>query len=224
MKNNLDVFLNNSFNIVQLKILLSLYKEDNKTILDIANTLEFTPKKILNELKKITHDDIEIGLDEQFVKIEIGNDEFFLEKGKVGSTKIITKLDEKENIAQDVFDFWKTTMINPDGKMKKTRFTTYKTVIVNALRDYSAIELKQAILGCSKTLWNMGYDHKGNPTNKRYDSLELILRPNKIENFLNQKDSPSISDQLATLKGEEKPNSKNDRQAWLEERMGSIGN
>jgi hypothetical protein len=224
MKNNLDVFLNNSFNVVQLKILLSLYKEDNKTILDIANTLEFTPKKILNELKKITHDDIEIGLDEQFIKIEIGNDEFFLEKGKVGATKIITKLDEKENVAQDVFEFWKTTMINPDGKMKKTRFTTYKSVIVNALRDYSAIELKQAILGCSKTLWNMGYDHKGNPTNKRYDSLELILRPNKIENFLNQKDSPLINDQLATLKGEEKPNSKNDRQAWLEERMGSIGN
>lgn len=81
-------------------------------------------------------------------------------------------------IEDEIFLHWKNVM----GKNKAVFTPQRKKLISKALKaGYSAEILKQAIDGCKKSLWHQGE----NPEEKKYNSLELILRNDeKIDNFL----------------------------------------
>tara|TARA_R110001599_G_scaffold339851_1_gene559738 strand:- start:29058 stop:29873 length:816 start_codon:yes stop_codon:yes gene_type:complete len=97
------------------------------------------------------------------------------EQGKERNLKpMSSKLDDD---AQEVFDFWCSTM----GKQKSAFSKARKKNVVDRLKEgYSVEEIKQAIVHCSTTPHNMGY----NENRKVYDDLELICRsPEKLEQF-----------------------------------------
>lgn len=218
-----NILIKSSFNVSQLKLLIALISYKPKTILDLANILEVTAKKIINEIKKLEHDEIEITINEDTITVEIALDKYVLSSEKSSKNKLITKADEKESLAKDIFEFWRSTILNPNGQKKKTRFSTYKSTILGALKNYSEEEIKSAILGCSKSLWNMGYDDKGNPTNKRYDGLDLILRANKIEGFILRKDQLSVEAQLNKINNNIKTASDEGSDSWANNRNSLMG-
>lgn len=218
-----NILIYNNFTAKQLKLLIAILGKTPKSTIELANYLEITTKKLLLDLKKIEHDDIEIIINEDSIFIEIGIKKFNLSHIKTSkSTKSLTKADEKEDSARRVFEFWLSVMLNPNGKIKKTNFSTYRGVILGALRNYEESELILAILGCSKSLWNMGYDDKGSPTNKRYDSLDLILRATKIEGFISRADQLSIEEQLSAILGKTQ-GAESSRDLWAANRNNLIG-
>jgi DNA-binding MarR family transcriptional regulator len=80
--------------------------------------------------------------------------------------------------ALEIFQYWKKVMDHPRAKLDDKR----KRRIMQALKSYSAEDLKEAINGCAKTPFNMGQ----NDSNQKYNDLELILRDAKrIEQFIN---------------------------------------
>jgi hypothetical protein len=99
---------------------------------------------------------------------------------------------EKPQVPQDqvgaLFDFWRTTMDHPDAIFTPGR----RKVIVDRLRDgYSPPVLRSAIVGCSRTAFNMGMDprHMG----KRHDDLTLIFRNGEnVERFADNAGAPPV--------------------------------
>lgn len=95
------------------------------------------------------------------------------------SDKDIKKpLSTKADLAREVFDYWVEVM----GKTKGSKFNDKRKRAVSArLKEgYTAEELKEAVLGCSMTPYNMG----DNPQHQVYDDLELICRDgSKVERF-----------------------------------------
>ncbi|WP_367155628.1 helix-turn-helix domain-containing protein [Methylomonas sp. HYX-M1] len=81
------------------------------------------------------------------------------------------------NPAEEIFNFWQTTMNHPQAVFDSKR----KAIITRALKSYTVDQLKSAIAGCSKSSWHMGQNDKS----KVYDSLDLIFRnADKIESFI----------------------------------------
>ncbi len=78
-----------------------------------------------------------------------------------------------------IFDFWRDTLKHPRSRLDETR----KKAITKALKNgFSVEDIKQAIIGCSKTPHNMG----SNDSHQKYDDIELIVRNAKnIERFMN---------------------------------------
>lgn len=82
---------------------------------------------------------------------------------------------------QDVFDFWVTTSWTGRG-IKPVLTDKRKRLIQRAVKDYGSENCKLAITGNSLSDWHQGK----NPNNKKYNSIELILRDAEhIENFAN---------------------------------------
>lgn len=80
---------------------------------------------------------------------------------------------------REVFDFWVATC---RAKSRPTPVLTDQRsrVIARAVREYGVPTCKDAIVGVTKSPWNMGH----NPNGKRYDDITLILRnANNIERF-----------------------------------------
>jgi len=76
-----------------------------------------------------------------------------------------------------IFEFWQKVMDSPKSKLDKDR----KTLIVNALKNYSPADICKAIRGCSKTPHNMGKNDRNTP----FNGLNLILRnAEKIDYFI----------------------------------------
>jgi hypothetical protein len=89
--------------------------------------------------------------------------------------RLIEALTEAEH---DVFQHWRTVMKRDSRTLASTE---RKRLLAKWLKVYSVEDLQNAVDGCAKTSWNMG----GNPENKRYDDLGLILRDSKhIEDFM----------------------------------------
>lgn len=222
-----NILIQNKFTVTQLKLLISVLGNTPKSTKELSNTLNFTVNKTLLELKKINCSDVKIEILLDSVKIDIGTKNYILENpktiGKSNSIEIINKDNEKEVTGKRVFDFWISTMISPEGKIKKTKFSTYKSIILNSLKNYTECELNDAILGCSRSLWHMGYDDKGCKTHKRYDSLDLILRTTKIEGFIAMKDQMDINQQLQKIKSSTKIESSTSRDDWAASRNHLIG-
>lgn len=75
-----------------------------------------------------------------------------------------------------VFEFWQQTM-----KTKRKLSPKRKKRIINALKNYSVEQLKQAIIGCTKSPHHMGQNDNGTI----YDDIELICRePEKTDFFI----------------------------------------
>lgn len=78
---------------------------------------------------------------------------------------------------QAVFSYWQTIMDKRRAKLDDKR----KSLITNALKNYTVEELRKAIDGCKSSPWHMGK----NPGNTLYNELGLILRNSeKIDGFM----------------------------------------
>lgn len=79
--------------------------------------------------------------------------------------------------SRELVSFWMETMgIKAGGKRQADLAKTVKT----RLKHFSAKDIRNAIIGCSKSSYHMG----DNSQRKKYNNLELILRnPEKIETF-----------------------------------------
>lgn len=82
-----------------------------------------------------------------------------------------------------VFNFWQDKLNHPRAKLDKKT----KAIICSALTGwgnkasaYSVKDCQDAIVGCSKTPFNMGK----NDRNTKYDGLHIILDPTKIAGFI----------------------------------------
>lgn len=79
---------------------------------------------------------------------------------------------------EEVFDFWKTTLDHPNAKLTKERD---RLISARLTEGYSVDELKNAVLGCSKS----GYHQGKNDERKVYDAIELICRNgSNVERFI----------------------------------------
>jgi len=101
-----------------------------------------------------------------------------------------------------------------------------------ALEKYGFEKAEKSIIGCSKTLWNMGYDDHGEKLNKRYVDLSLIFRNEEyVERFIENSELPSIEEQIEQIKARKnalkKTNKVTDahsqRNDWLENRLSMFG-
>lgn len=87
-----------------------------------------------------------------------------------------------EDLSQEVFDFWKSTM---DKKKTTILDTKRRRRIGWAIKNYGLEPARNAILGCSYSTWHMGQ----NPGNKTYNDISLIFRDAEhIEMFLDRYD------------------------------------
>ena len=78
---------------------------------------------------------------------------------------------------EDIFAYWQQVMDKPRAKLTPGR----KTKVAARLENYSVADIKQAILGCRATPWNMGQ----NPQGTLYNSLEFICRNDEqVERFI----------------------------------------
>ena len=80
----------------------------------------------------------------------------------------------------DVFNHW--VRVHKDGRRGPKAILTPKRrkLIQNAIDTYGVDTCKTAIDGCKLSPWHQGH----NPSGKRYDSIELILRDAQhIESF-----------------------------------------
>lgn len=84
----------------------------------------------------------------------------------------------------EVFKYWQETLNHKRSKLGDDK----KKVILAALKTgYSVDDLKQAIMGCSKTPHNMGENDRG----EKYDQLTLILKNSgQIDRFIGNSASP----------------------------------
>ena len=120
-------------------------------------------------------------------------------EGKARESRVSTS--PKSTEVREVFDFWISTL----GKRKTTVLSPKrKGAVEKRLRDgYTVDDLKQAILGCSRTPHNMGDNDRG----ERYDDLELICRdPEHVDRFMRNANRVSPQEQQ-----------QQDLQAWLNE-------
>lgn len=81
------------------------------------------------------------------------------------------------SLVTEVFDHWRIKMSSPRSKLDDKR----KRLITNALKNYQAQDLKQAIDGCAASPFHMGQ----NDRKEKYNGLDLILRnADKIDGFM----------------------------------------
>lgn len=93
-----------------------------------------------------------------------------------------TELEEETNkthvaLVTEIFDHWRVKMSSPRSKLDDKR----KRLITNALKNYQADDLKQAIDGCAASPFHMGQ----NDRKEKFNGLDLILRnADKIDGFM----------------------------------------
>lgn len=78
---------------------------------------------------------------------------------------------------EDVFAHWQTALDHPRSKLGP-KVAAY--IRARLKQGYSVEDCKLAIDGCAASDWHMGQ----NPNHRRYDSLELIMREDKIDGFI----------------------------------------
>lgn len=87
---------------------------------------------------------------------------------------------------KEIFHYWQTVMNYPNAKLDDKR----QRKIASALKNYSVLQLKQAIDGCMRTPFNMGE----NDRRQKFNSIELILRDAEhIERFIQHASEFSLS-------------------------------
>lgn len=83
---------------------------------------------------------------------------------------------------EEIFSFWQNTLGKQKSKLDKSR----SKLIELRLQDYSVGDLKNAILGCSKSTWHMGH----NPQQTPYNQIKNIFgTPENTEKFIEMQTS-----------------------------------
>lgn len=116
------------------------------------------------------------------VDIAGGKFRFFITE-KVGNSKVVTSDVALEVKVNDIFNYWLETIGNEKEIYKITPRLTKsrqgrRSAIVKALSElkYDVPVIKEAILGCSNSLYHMGYNNNGTKKDKTYCDLQNILR------------------------------------------------
>jgi hypothetical protein len=106
------------------------------------------------------------------------------EKGIAKCSTHIAKPLASEAAVAKVFEFWQETLDHRGAILDSRRREKIKA----ALRlGYTPENLMKAIVGCSRTHFNMGHNDKG----QRYDGLHVILKDaDQIERFMRNADQP----------------------------------
>lgn len=225
-ENALKVFSENVLNkdipLYTLKALIYLIGMDKKEvdIDEMCKEMYITKKKLTNELDKIKPIDsflvVNKNEDGDYNLLLMEEDRITL-RNKTKNTKKTKKqiTNKSEDPVVIVFEFWKDVM----GKTGRTTLDDKRRRVINtALQHLTIDEAKLAIIGCSKSPWHMGY----NPSNKRYDSLELIFRDAKnIEGFIADASGLSLEERVKN-EASSKPKNIDDRlndNNWFEQRL-----
>jgi AraC-like DNA-binding protein len=104
----------------------------------------------------------------------------------IKETVIETVIAQSAKIDEQIFDFWKTTFNHHHSIFDAKRKKIIKTAIS---LGFTPDQLKQAIVGCSKTPHNIGR----NETGTVYDGIHIIFKDSgQIERFMNNAISPPI--------------------------------
>ncbi len=87
---------------------------------------------------------------------------------------------------QNIFNFWCHTMKQPFAKLDKHR---RQKILDAKVMGYTNEELRQAILGCASTPYNMGNNDRG----EVFNGLHIIFRDaNQIDRFINHYHHPPL--------------------------------
>lgn len=109
-----------------------------------------------------------------------------LSKDLTSNKKINKKGLDEVNGVEEVFEFWQTTM----GKQKAHLDSKRRKIIEARLREYSIEELKQAIIGCTKSSFHMGY----NAQQTAYNQISNIFgSPENTEKFIEQTNTKRLA-------------------------------
>ena len=215
--------INNKVTGVQARILLylALNKDKEVSIKDLSLKLNETQKIIIEEITSFKSPSTENKVEEK--KFIICFKESNKELSIINDTKYpmggIIENKDLDSI-KNIFNFWKTTCNKSKAKLDAKR----KSIIQKSLKEYGEEDCKKAILGCSKTLWNMGYNDSGEKLSKTYLEINLIFRnADKIETFMENSTLPDIEHQVTQIKeklSNKKTNGKAGRDDWLSNRLG----
>ena len=219
--------INNKFDGVQCKILLymAFSKEHEMTVKNLSEKTNETQRDIIESLKKFKSDECSVNITEneifeiEFIKratiFKIRNDTRY---------KIYKKEDKLNEQAKEIGELWKKVCQKPRSDIKDKRLKILK----NAIEKYGYEKVEKSILGCSRTLWNMGYNDLGEKLNQRYVDLSLILRNEEyVERFIENSELPEIDEQIQevskkkkSLKNNKVDDAKETRNEWLSKRLG----
>lgn len=232
MSGIVSFIINNKFDGVQCKILLYIAysKKYKTTVKALSEKLNETQKDIIQSLETLKSPSFILKIDESgsFI-VDFKNRETVFEIENDTRYKILKKNDEINDKAKELGEIWKKVCNKPKSEIKDKRLRVLK----KALEKYGFEKAEKSIIGCSKTLWNMGYDDHGEKLNKRYVDLSLIFRNEEyVERFIENSELPSIEEQIEQIKTKKntlkKTNKISDaqdqRNDWLENRLSMFGN
>lgn len=200
----IDFIYNRNISANQIKFMFYLLKDavnNEFNIEDVTFKFELLPAKFLKDVRNFQYipNCFEYRVNEKSITFKIFEFEYIMFLNKKNN-KILVKKEEdnllEENIEQ-VFNLWAKLCDSPRSKLDAKR----KTIIKTAINNYGLEIALKAVEGCSKTLWNMGYGFKGEPTDKKYIELSLIFRDaEKVERFTSNSFLPTLEEQLESLK------------------------
>ena len=176
---------------------------------ELCSSMYITKQKLNNEIKKTKNIEgfltvllLDNKIDITVLNVTISLNEKEKEK-KSGKQNLKLKSKNKgvNPFVIDIFSFWCEVM----GKTGRTVLDTKRIgIIEKALSLYDFDFCKAVILGCSKSLWHMGYNDKTDSTfytKKEYNSLELIFRnSDNVDKFSLLSDYMPITQQLLKMK------------------------
>ena len=204
-------------------------KKYTTTIKTLSEKLGETQKDVVYALEnfKSPHFILKINNNDEFVIDFKGRETIFKIENDT-RYKVLKKDDELNDKAKELGELWKKVCNKPRSEIKDKRLRVLK----KALEKYGFEKAEKSIIGCSKTLWNMGYDDHGEKLNKRYVDLSLIFRNEEyVERFIENSELPSIEEQIEQIKARKnalnKTNKVTDahsqRNDWLENRLSMFG-
>lgn len=218
--------IKNKFNGIQCKILLYIAysKKYETTVKILSEKIDETQRDIIESLKMfkgnncsidITEsNEFEINFKEKQTKFKIKNDTRY---------KIFKKDDELHEQAKKLGEIWKVVCQKPRSEIRDKRLKVLK----KAIEKYGYERAEKSIIGCSKTLWNMGYNDFGEKLSQRYVDLSLIFRNEEyVERFIENSELPDIDVQIEQIQTKKKSLKSNkvettgeQRNEWLEDRL-----
>jgi hypothetical protein len=231
MSGMVSFIIKNKFNGIQCKILLYMAyaKNHNPTIKDLSIKLGETQKDIVDSLKSFKSTDslVEIN-DSNEIEIKFKNRSTVFKIKNDTRYKVFKKEDLIKEQALEIGEFWKSVCNKPRSEIKDKRLKVLK----NAIEKYGYEKAKKSILGCSKTLWNMGYNDYGDKLNQRYVDLSLIFRNEEyVERFIENSELPNLDEQLDEINKKSKSIKTTKveaagerRNEWLEDRLKMFNN
>jgi hypothetical protein len=213
-----DFIMKSELTSAQIKLVLFLNKnlrlKNNFTTNELISEINVGIGCVLDAIKGLGADNL-YGFDEIFFSggsiDEIGKatlNIYFLgttvsilnDCNKIGRRLMVKKSDSAEAQAKELFTIWQK-LISPRSKYNDK----HKVIIVDRVEKFGFENCKMAVVGCSKSLFHMGYDpFNGEILPKKYNKLANIFAKNTIYKLGLRFNDGSLEDQLDELKKNKK--------------------